>query len=158
MSSEMLFTWLTDERTFLCARNVLKVDGVPVPDSHDRIERVLKDPVDGQTSRLRQLLDEGARFNALTPDLRAELVRQKPVLLALLASTFVTLKDGPTLPVAALAFALELEDRGFRLWLDVDGQAIVEPVKALSDTDQGAIHHWRHHLGAILAYTAEVEE
>jgi hypothetical protein len=63
MSSEMLFMWLADERTFLSVRNVLVVDGRTIPDSHDRIEHVLAGPRDGQTSRLRQLLDEGARFN-----------------------------------------------------------------------------------------------
>ena len=63
MTSEMLFMWLPDEQTFLSARNVLVVDGQPVPDSHDRIERVLKGPADGRTSRLRRLLDEGGRFN-----------------------------------------------------------------------------------------------
>jgi hypothetical protein len=63
MRSEMLFMWLSEERTFVAARNVLAVDGKPVPDSHDRIERVLRAPIDGRSSRLQQLLDEGARFN-----------------------------------------------------------------------------------------------
>ncbi len=63
MKSEMIFMWIPDERVLLSARNVLEVDGKAIPDSLERIERVLNGPADARTSRLRQLLDEGARFN-----------------------------------------------------------------------------------------------
>ena len=99
-----------------------------------------------------------APTGSLTPELRAELVRHKPTLILMLAPAFVTLKDGPTLPIPALVLALDLEDRGFRLLLNEAGQAVIEPTTALTDTDRVAIRRWRRHLGAIVAYTADAEE
>ena len=57
----MLFTWLPDERTWLAVRNAVKVDRREIAGSSDRITRALSDPA--RLSRLRQLADEGARFN-----------------------------------------------------------------------------------------------
>ena len=61
--SEMLFMWLPDESTWLVVRNVLTVDGRPVPDSQNRLADRLGDTSAGRATRLRRLLDEGARFN-----------------------------------------------------------------------------------------------
>ena len=54
-----------------------------------------------------------APHGALTPELRAALVQQKPALLVRLAPVeFVTLKGGLTIPVPVLRLALDLEARG----------------------------------------------
>ena len=98
-----------------------------------------------------------APTGAVTPEFRAELVRHKPALMAMLAPAFVTLTHGPTVPVVALALALDLEDRGFRLLLDDAGEAVIEPATRLTDADRAAIGRWRRHLGAIAAYTADTD-
>jgi TubC N-terminal docking domain len=97
-------------------------------------------------------------IGTLTPELIAEFARHKPALMALLTQTFVTLKNGPTLPMPAIALALDLERRGFRLSLDADGQVIVEPTATLTETDLAAIRRWHLHVGAIVAYSADAEE
>jgi hypothetical protein len=61
--SEMLFSWMPDERSWLTVRNVLAVDGALVPDSKDRLDVVLRDAGSDRVPRLRRLRDEGARFN-----------------------------------------------------------------------------------------------
>src|SRR6185295_17990348 len=61
--SEMLFMWLPGESTWLAVRNVLAVDGRPVPDSQNRLTDRLGDPSAGRVTRLRRLMDESARFN-----------------------------------------------------------------------------------------------
>jgi TubC N-terminal docking domain len=99
-----------------------------------------------------------APVGALTPELRAELVRRKPALVALLARKFVTLKNGLILPLPAITLALDLERRGARLSLDADRQIVVAPSAALTDTDRVAIYRWRLHLAAIVAYIAENED
>jgi hypothetical protein len=63
MLSEMLFLWVPEDRGWLTVRNVLRVDGAAVPDSHGRLERTLADPAPGMVSRIRRLRDENARFN-----------------------------------------------------------------------------------------------
>ena len=55
-----------------------------------------------------------APTGVVTPDLRAELVRQKPALVALRALAFVTLKNGLTLPLPAITPALDLGRPGIR--------------------------------------------
>jgi len=99
-----------------------------------------------------------APAGTLTPELRDQLVRHKPALLALLTpvTRFVTLKNGPTLPLLVVLLALDLERRGFRLSLDADEQVVIAPLTALKDADQMAIHRWRLHLAAIVGYTYEV--
>jgi hypothetical protein len=63
MQSEMLFLWMPDEREWLAVRNVLSVDRKPVPDSRARLEQWLANSTPGAMGRLRNLRDEGARFN-----------------------------------------------------------------------------------------------
>jgi hypothetical protein len=64
LRSEMLFIRLPGQGlSWLTARNVLEVDGVPIADSHDRLERAIKGDLTGLVSRLRSVADEGARFN-----------------------------------------------------------------------------------------------
>jgi tubulysin polyketide synthase-like protein len=99
-----------------------------------------------------------APVGALTPEVRAELVRHKPALVALLARTFVTLKNGLILPLPAITLALDLERRGVCLSLDADRQLVVAPAAALTDLDRAAICRWRLHLGAIVAYIADTED
>lgn len=62
--SEMLFIRLPGQGlTWISARNVLEVDGQPVEDSHDRLERAIKGDAAGLAARLLSVADEGARFN-----------------------------------------------------------------------------------------------
>jgi hypothetical protein len=63
MKSEMLFTWLPDERAWLSVRNVLSVDGHPITDSSERLEQLMKGTAPVGIARLRRLRNEGARFN-----------------------------------------------------------------------------------------------
>ncbi len=62
--SEMLFMRLPGEGlTWVSARNVLEVDGHPIEDSHDRLERVITGDAQGLARRLLSVAEEGARFN-----------------------------------------------------------------------------------------------
>lgn len=97
---------------------------------------------------------------ALTPELRDQLVRNKPALLNLLAQPveFVTLKGGLIVAVPALRLALDLEDRGCQLAVDdPTGEVVVTPAARLTDEDRAAVHRWRFHLAAIVDYRAPVE-
>jgi hypothetical protein len=70
------------------------------------------------------------------------------------ASEFVTLIDGPTLPLQALQLAWDLEDRGVVLSIR-DGDLCAGPRRLLTDADREAIRRWRKHLMAIVAYHRE---
>lgn len=60
--AEMLFLWMPQQGDWLTVRNVLRVDGRPVPDSERRLSDALAS-ADNPLARLRQLRDESARFN-----------------------------------------------------------------------------------------------
>jgi len=62
LESEMAFLWVPERQSWLTARNTRRVDGNAVPDSDDRLAAILGD-TSGRQVRLRQLRDEGARFN-----------------------------------------------------------------------------------------------
>ena len=49
--------------SWLSVRNVLEVDGQPVTDSHDRLERAINGDPRGLAARLQSVAGEGARFN-----------------------------------------------------------------------------------------------
>lgn len=61
--SEMLFLWIPEEAAWLTVRSVLTVDGRAVPDSQHRLQNALGDNTTERLTRLRNLLDESARFN-----------------------------------------------------------------------------------------------
>jgi hypothetical protein len=63
IASEMWFMWLPGEKTWLAVRNVLTVDGRAIDNSQQRLDRLLAGSVPIGVARLRQLRDEGARFN-----------------------------------------------------------------------------------------------
>ena len=63
IESETLFLWLPEETSWLMVRNAHAVDGLPVPDSETRLERVLAERSGDWVARVRRLRDEGARFN-----------------------------------------------------------------------------------------------
>jgi hypothetical protein len=71
-------------------------------------------------------------------------------------SDFISLRNGPTLPVSALLLALNLEARGFTMTLDQALQFVITPVEALTPIDVSAIAKWRLHLGTIIHYALEV--
>jgi hypothetical protein len=61
--SEMLFMWLSQENVGLSIRNVLIVDGHPITDSKERLDRALAAPGFDYVAQLRRLQAESARFN-----------------------------------------------------------------------------------------------
>ncbi len=79
LQSELLLWWLPDEHAWLSVRNVLSVDGRPVPDSEQRLRRAFDDPparsasdettnqsraIDlTRSARVRALQEESARFD-----------------------------------------------------------------------------------------------
>jgi hypothetical protein len=63
MSSEMMFLWLTNEKSWLSVRNVLAVDGRNVNDSQQRLDRLFASDAAIGVAKLRKMRDEGARFN-----------------------------------------------------------------------------------------------
>jgi hypothetical protein len=100
---------------------------------------------------------------ALTPDVRAELVRHKLALVAWLSPPrFVTLRPdartgfAPTLPLDAIELALDLESRGCRQSLDAHGayQITAPHAVELTDADRAGIARWRWHLAALFSYQA----
>ena len=72
----------------------------------------------------------------------------------------IDLKGGLVLPTEALTLALSLEARGFLMEPAPDGRLHVRPpqnpaggiLAVLSAEDRAAIHKWKPHLLAILAY------
>ena len=107
-----------------------------------------------------QSIEVDAPADALTPDLHAELVRLKPVLLPMLTPTvddqeMFPLRNGVAVPWPAAQLALALEDRGFTMGLDEQGQFTIEPMPDLTDADREAIERWRSELAVILAYDAD---
>ena len=97
-----------------------------------------------------------APVGALTPELRDTLARHKRELLDVLTMQFVTLRDGPTLPLPVLQLAWNLEDRGFCMRLTAGGDVEIQPTAALTTRDQAAIQRWRRHLAAVVHYVDEV--
>ena len=101
-----------------------------------------------------------APLGVVTAELRDALARHKPDLLAALSPSrgFVTLKPdattafAPTLPVEAIELAIDLEARGFRQFLDGQGEYHVEGLERLSTDYRSRIARWRQHLAAIAAY------
>ena len=63
IQSEVLLVWLPSERSWLTARNVRRVDGKAIADSARRLEQLLAEPAADWPARVRQLRNEGARFN-----------------------------------------------------------------------------------------------
>ena len=62
LRSEALFMWLPAASQWMFIRNVVSVDGRPVPDSGDRLDRLFNSGVDA-AAYLRQLQQESARFD-----------------------------------------------------------------------------------------------
>lgn len=102
-------------------------------------------------------IDVDAPKGVLTPELRSELARHKPALVALLApvTEFVTLRGGLIVPLPALRLALDLEQRGFTMALDTSQQFRISATDHLTDEDRAGIRRWRNHLRAIVAYDAD---
>jgi hypothetical protein len=69
-----------------------------------------------------------------------------------LATAFVVLKGGLTLPLEALRLALALEDRGATFAVDGEDLVVDGPCGLLTDADQVAIRRWKWHLMAIATY------
>jgi hypothetical protein len=66
-------------------------------------------------------------------------------------SAFVTLRNGLTLPVAAIRLAWSLEERGLHLGA-LDDLLTVGPRNLLTDADRAEIRKWKPHLLAIVNY------
>jgi hypothetical protein len=64
IQSEMLFTWIPEQQSWLTARIVTAVNSKPVADSKARIDAALSAPTaEERRAIVRRLRDEGARFN-----------------------------------------------------------------------------------------------
>ena len=63
MLSEMLFLWVPQDQSWIAVRSPLMVGRQSIPNSKDRIDRVLRDETPGRDTRLRLLAAESARFN-----------------------------------------------------------------------------------------------
>ena len=105
--------------------------------------------VDGDRLRIRPA-------ERVSPELRNVLAKHKGELVAMLKPSrgFVTLRNGPVVPVEALLLALDLEQRGVRLATDDNHQFVIPVDVRLTSDDHVAIQRWRHHLGAIVEYQA----
>ena len=66
---------------------------------------------------------------------------------------YVDLKNGPTVPLAVVVLAVDLEARGFRFILKA-GSVTVTPAAKLTDDDKAQITRWRQHLAGVVAYRA----
>lgn len=101
-----------------------------------------------------------APSGSLTPELRAALADRKADLLAVLGlpARFVALKGGLVLPLAAVQFALDLEQRGLQLRVEADDVLFVGPRDRLTADDCVRIRQWKLHLLAIANYDADAQE
>jgi hypothetical protein len=63
IASEMMFLWLSGERSWLSVRNVVSVDGSAISNSLKRLDRLLSASAPVGVAHLRRMRDEGARFN-----------------------------------------------------------------------------------------------
>jgi hypothetical protein len=63
IKSEMMFVWLPNEQAWLAVRTVLTVDGRSISNSQKRLGRMLDGRASIGVPHLRQLRNEGARFN-----------------------------------------------------------------------------------------------
>ena len=76
-----------------------------------------------------------------------------------LATTFVMLKGGLTVPLEALQLAWALEDRGATFAVDGDDLVVDGPRGFLTEEDCAAIRRWRVHLKTIVTdHAPEVVE
>ncbi len=64
----------------------------------------------------------------------------------------VTLRHGPTLPLAVVDLALALEARGLTLTVEGDDVLVVRPAGQLTDAERAAVARWRRHLVALVRY------
>jgi hypothetical protein len=69
-----------------------------------------------------------------------------------IATAFVVLKGGLTVPLEALQLAWALENRGATFEVDGDDLVVACPQGLLTDADQVAIRRWKRQLMAIATY------
>jgi hypothetical protein len=67
------------------------------------------------------------------------------------ACEFVTLRNGPTVPLAPLRLLWALEDRGCRFRLDGD-DIVINPKGLITDADRAQLKHWKVHVRALIDY------
>jgi len=61
--AEMLFLWMAPQHDWLTVRNVLVVDGTPVPNAEHRLTAAFGPTSEAPLVQLRRLRDESAKFN-----------------------------------------------------------------------------------------------
>ena len=66
-----------------------------------------------------------------------------------IVTSFVVLKSGMSVPLAALQLAWSLERRGATFSVEGDDLVMESPRGLLTDEDRRAIRRWREHLKAI---------
>jgi hypothetical protein len=70
------------------------------------------------------------------------------------ATAFVVLRGGVTVPLDALRLAWALEDRGATFAVEGDDLVIDGPLGFLTEDNRVAIRRWRLHLIAVATYHA----
>jgi hypothetical protein len=70
----------------------------------------------------------------------------------------VVLKGGVVLPLAAVRFAFDLEQRGFQLRVEAGDALFVGPRDRLTEDDRVRIRAWKSYLLLILTYDADAHE
>jgi hypothetical protein len=63
IESELLFAWFPDRNVWLAVRNVRSVDRQPIPDSKERLDRLLSGPGPVSLDQVRGLQEESTRFD-----------------------------------------------------------------------------------------------
>ena len=69
------------------------------------------------------------------------------------ASEVVSLRDGPTVRVAAVLLLLDLEARGFQVGRDGD-DIVIRPFSKLTQDDRNALSLWKPEVLALVDYEA----
>jgi hypothetical protein len=63
LQAEIAFVRLAESTEWLTFRNVTSLDGKPIPESRDRLERLFRDPPDTVLAQARMIAAESARYN-----------------------------------------------------------------------------------------------
>lgn len=72
----------------------------------------------------------------------------------LIVTSFVVLRSGMTVPLAALQLAWSLERRGATFTVEGEDLIVDGPRGLLTEDDRAAIRRWRVHLKAIATHHA----
>ena len=69
------------------------------------------------------------------------------------ASEYVTLRDGPCVPLAPMLLVLQLEERGVHMQRDGE-DVYVKPWSRVTEQERAELKRWKAHILALLDYEA----